>query len=215
MAWFLSAILIVDYQILILFTLLTMGIFFLQTKSFVIIVRSFRLLMWLFIPIVLLHSFFTPGTYIMGLPVSIEGLKQSFVLSLNLACVFFTALLVMNVIEMKHLLQVLKKTQKLNHMMLPNLILLSRLRTLIPQALKMQRKQWQSLEHKWLALPDVLFETILSILKNSRDEAKLLWENWDKEMEQLLMVNHNISNIKASDLSFGILGVLALVGLCL
>ncbi|MDQ7003151.1 MAG: hypothetical protein Q9N02_10790, partial [Ghiorsea sp.] len=203
------------HQTLLLFTLLTMAILYLQTKSFVIIARSFRLLIWLFMPIFLLHSFFTPGTYIMGLPVSIEGLKQSFSLSLNLACMFFTALLVMNMIEMKHLLQVLKKREKLNQMMMPNLILLLRLRTLIPQALNMQRKYWQSLDHKWLVLPDVLFETILAILKSSGDEARLLWENWDKEMEQLVMVNHNISNIKASDLAFGALGVLALVSLYL
>ncbi|WP_157753589.1 hypothetical protein [Ghiorsea bivora] len=204
-----------DDTVLVVFTLFTVGLLYLQSKSMVIIVRSFRLLVWLFIPIILLHGFFTPGTYIMGLPISIEGLKQSFSLSLNLACMFFTALLVMQVLKMKYLLQVLQKTPALSQVLLPRLLLLTRLRITIPQLLNKQRMYWQSLEHKWLTLPDVLFESILSILKSSRNEAQLLWEQWDDEVEKLLQVNEPRSKLVVSDLGFGALAILALLGLWL
>jgi len=178
-----------------------------------IISRSFRLLIWLFVPIILLHSVFTPGTYLMGLPVSIEGLKQSVTLSINLACMFFTALLVMNTIKMKQCLFWLQGKPKLNRAITPSLMLLMRLRTMIPQELGMQRARWQSLEHKWLSLPDMLFESISSILKRSRHEAQSLWEKWGEEVEQLFMIDHAISKLHASDIGFGVLGVLALFGL--
>jgi len=169
--------------------------------------------MWLFIPIILLHSVFTPGTYLMGLPVSIEGVKQSFTLSVNLACMFFTALLVMNTIKMKQCLYWLQKKPKLNQVMAPNLMLLIRLRTIIPQELRMQRVRWQELEHKWLSLPDMLFKSISSILKRSRDEAQSLWEKWDEEVEKLFMVDDTNSKQRVSDLGFAGLGLLALLGL--
>lgn len=204
-----------DDAVLVVFTLFTVGLLYLQNKSLVIITRSFRLLVWLFIPIILLHGFFTPGTYIMGLPISIEGLKQSFSLSLNLACMFFTALLVMQVLEMKYLLQALQKIPALGQAVLPSLLLLTRLRITIPQLLNKQRMYWQNLEHKWLTLPDVLFESILSILKSSRDEAQLLWEQWDDEVEKLLQMNGSTSKLAVSDLGFCALAILALLELCL
>ena len=204
-----------DDSVLMVFSLLTVGLLYLQSKSLVIITRSLRLLVWLFIPIVFLHAFFTPGTYIMGLPVSIEGLKQSFVLSLNLACMFFTALLVMQVLEMKYLLQALQKTPTLSQILLPRLLLITRLRITVPKLLNKQRMYWQGLEHKWLALPDVLFESILSILKSSRHEAKLLWEQWDDEVEKLLLTNEAVPKLTVSDVGFGALAMLALLGLWL
>lgn len=204
-----------DDDVLFIFTLFTIVLLYFQSKSWVIITRSFRLLLWLFIPIVLLHAFFTPGTYIMSLPISIEGLKQSFELSLNLACMFFTALLVMQVLEMKYLLQGLQKTPALSQALVPRLLLLMRLRTTIPQLLHKQRIYWQGLEHKWLALPDILFESISSILKSSRYEAQLLWEYWDDEVDKLLPVNETVSKVEASDLGFGALAMLALLGLWL
>ena len=204
-----------DDGVLFIFTLLTIGLLYLQSKSLVIIIRSFRLLVWLFVPIVLLHAFLTPGTYIMGLPVSIEGLKQSFVLSLNLACMFFTALLVMQVLKMKYLLQALQRTPTLSQILLPSLLLIRRLRITIPLLLNQQRMYWQRLEHKWLALPDVLFESILSILKSSRFEAQLLWEHWDGEVEKLLVTNGTVPKLTISDAGFGALAMLALLGLWL
>ena len=204
-----------DNSVLSIFTLFTIGLLYLQSKSLVIIIRSFRLLVWLFVPIVLLHAFFTPGTYILGLPISLEGLKQSFVLCLNLTCMFFTALLVMQVLEMKYLLQALQKTPVLSQILMPRLLLLTRLRIMIPQLLNKKRIYWQGLERKWLGLPDVLFESILSILKVSRHEAKLLWEQWDDEVEKFLQLNGSTSTMAAADLGFGALAILALMGLCL
>ena len=177
--------------------------------------RSLRLLAWLFIPLVLLHSVFTPGTYLMGLPISIEGINQSMILSINLACMFFTALLVMNTIEMKQCLYWLQKKPKLNRVIAPNLMLLVRLRLIIPQELSLQRERWLSLEHKWLSLPDMLFESISSILQSSRDEALSLWEKWDEEVEQLLKVDSAASQLRTSDMGFGALGIVALFGLWL
>jgi hypothetical protein len=214
-AWFLFATVMVDDGVLFLFTLLTIGLLYLQSKSLVIIKRSFRLLAWLFVPIVLLHGFFTPGTYMMGLPISIEGLKQSLVLSLNLVCMFFTALLVMQVLEMKYLLQALQKTPVLSQVLLPRLLLLTRLRTTIPKLLHKQRLHWHGLEHKWFALPDVLFESILSILKRSRHEAHFLWEHWDHEVEKLFLTNGTASKLTVSDVGFCVLAILALLGLWL
>jgi hypothetical protein len=204
-----------DNSVLFIFTLFTIGLLYLQSKSLVIIIRSFRLLVWLFVPIVLLHAIFTPGTYIFGLPISLEGLKLSFVLCLNLTCMFFTALLVMQVLEMKYLLQALQKTPVLSKILMPRLLLLTRLRITIPQLLNKKRIYWQRLEHKWLGLPDVLFESILSILKGSRHEAQLLWEHWDEEAEKLLQLNRSTSTIAAVDLGFGALAILALMGLYL
>jgi len=149
----------------------------------------------------------------MGLPVSIEGLKQSVTLSVNLACMFFTALLVMNTIKMKQCLFWLQEKPKLNRAITPSLMLLMRLRTIIPQELSRQRLRWQSLEHKWLCLPDMLFASISSILKRSRDEAKSLWEKWDEEVEQLFMIDQAVSKLDVSDVGFGALAVLALFGL--
>lgn len=128
---------------------------------------------------------------------------------------FFTALLVMNTIQMKQCLFWLQGKPKLNRAITPSLMLLMRLRTMIPQELGMQRVRWQSLEHKWLSLPDMLFESISSILKRSRDEAKSLWEKWDEEVEQLFMMDHAISKLDISDIGFAALGVLALFGLWL
>ena len=214
-AWFLFATLTVENNVLLLFTLVTTVLLYMQTKSFIIISRSFRLLIWLLVPIILLHTIFTPGTYLMGFPVSVEGIKQSFSLSVNLTCMFFTALLVMNTIQMKQCLFWLQGKPKLNRAITPSLMLLMRLRTMIPQELGMQRVRWQSLEHKWLSLPDMLFESISSILKRSRDEAKSLWEKWDEEVEQLFMMDHAISKLDISDIGFAALGVLALFGLWL
>jgi len=204
-----------DNGVLVVFTLLTVGLLYWQSKSVVMITRSFRLLGWLFMPIILLHGLFTPGTYIMGLPISIEGLKQAFALSLNLTCMFFTALLVMKVLKMKYLLQVLQKSPALSQVLLPHILLLTRLRITIPKLLHKQRMYWQSLEHQWLALPDVLFKSILSILKRSQHEAQLLWEHWDEEVEKLLRLQGSTATMSISDLGFGALAILALLGLWL
>ena len=169
-----------------LFMLLNISLLMFQGFSFRHVVKSLRLLLWLFIPIFVFQGLFMPGTYIifpLYLPFTIEGLERGLDLSLHIAVVFFAALLVMRLFLKQEWLYLLNNSP-FYHNVAVDIHLLLTLKQRVPDILSQQKKEWLEHHHRWKILPNVLSETIIKVLIEGKHEAAYLWEHWDKRMQQ-------------------------------
>ena len=168
-----------------LLTIYSVLVLFVQGFKIAYMLKSLRLLMWLFIPIMLFHGLFTPGRLIqqpMYIPLSIEGLERGLYLSAHITLIFFCALLVFRVFttqEWVYLINKLPKSEPLK----TYLVLLAALKDEVTNVLKQEKKQWSEQGKLWSNLPQLLVDSIQKVFLSAKREAKNLWKNWDNRMD--------------------------------
>jgi len=153
----------------------------------ILFLRSFKLLFWLYVPILLLHGLMTPGTYVQTpiyLPLSSEGLHQGFYLCLHITLMFFAAILVLKVLERSDFDTVLDMYPTLGNQVKPYLLLVVSLHKGVVDTISVKHQQWKQMDSKWLSLPDMLVESIQSVLHMGKCEAKELWLHWDERFAE-------------------------------
>ncbi len=206
LAWFALAIGAHETQARVGVTLVSMILLYAQHGG-LLIWRSLRLLLWLFVPIILLHAWFTPGVYLWGLPISEEGLRQALLLCLQLLNMFFAALLVMKLWQRQHVFFWIQKNKWLQQVLLPYVILLPALREAVGQVLQLQKQAWQSERKPWAQLPEMLASSVRQVVEKAKVEARCVWRDWDVLVVR--MQNHELASTPMMDAMLWLLGALA------
>jgi len=178
-----------------LFTMMLMLIvctllLFWRGASWLLCLRSLRLLLWLFVPIIIFHGLFTPGTYIQSpfyLPLSIEGLQRALFLCLHVLLIFFAALSCFRLLKAYEWFFVTQHLPWFGSYLLPYLLLLPALRTQAAHILKQQQQTWQAQQTGYLqtclSLPKLLLQSLHMMLEAGQQEALSLWSNWASRVQ--------------------------------
>jgi len=214
LTWFVFALWVEHVYAVLVFVLVSIGLLYARHRCRKPILRSGRLLLWFFVPMLLLHGLFTPGTYIKGLPLSVEGVQRALMLGLHVTSMFFTAMLVASLWRHQDFVPLLRKSVWLRTWLMPYLLLFPRLREVIPDVLKHQWTQWRALKNPWQALPDTLADSVCLVLQQTRGKAAQVWQAWDKL--SLRMMNHTAEAVSGIvDIGLMLLAGLAWMGIWL
>jgi energy-coupling factor transporter transmembrane protein EcfT len=165
---------------LFLVLLCVLGLCF-QGLKLVYLLKSFRLLLWLFIPTLFFHGFFTPGTmiqYPIYLPLSIEGLQRGLSICAHIALVFFVAMFLFRLLSKGQWLSLIQRLPLMPRYQ-ANFLLLAALQHRVPSILRQQKQLWLLQKERWLALPNMLVKTMQEVMFASKEEAQKLWRDWD------------------------------------
>jgi len=148
-------------------------------------VKSWRILRWLLIPIMIFHVLFTPGEIVwvgFVLPVSYEGLTLGFHLSLKLCEMFVCALLLGRLLPMQVWLQAITHVDILQRYITPYLRLMPVMLRRVPVLVRRTYRAWCLEPKKVKKLAIYMTELIITVEKDSRRRAKYAWSSWDKPM---------------------------------
>ncbi|MDQ6972652.1 MAG: CbiQ family ECF transporter T component [Mariprofundaceae bacterium] len=105
--------------------------------------RAARLLLWLLIPIFLLHMAFTPGRLIWPggiISVSYEGLQQGLLLAVRLCTLFYAGMLLSRALTRAEWVSACLNTPVLGPLLLPYIALSSPIRGLVDECIAQARK---------------------------------------------------------------------------
>ncbi|MDX8382349.1 MAG: hypothetical protein R8M14_09595 [Ghiorsea sp.] len=161
-----------------------MGILYTQGFKTLYIIKTCRLLMWLFIPILLFHGLFTPGTMLQQpiyLPLSVEGLERGLFLCAHLAFIFFSVLMLFRVFsqaEWRLLNQILPEST----MVKTHISLLYSMKYRVVDVLQMEKRRWVNGGGHWKMLPELMVLSIVEVISLAKVEGKNLWQDWSLRM---------------------------------
>lgn len=185
-------------------------------QSHLLFIRSFRLLFWFYLPILLLHGLMTPGTFVhtpVYIPLSIEGLSQGLYLSIHITLMFFAAILVFKVLNRADLNSLLDMNPSVGNNVKPYVLLLVSLQKGAVETISEKHQQWKDMESKWLSLPDMMLESIQGVLHMGKYEAKQLWLHWDERIANDMQASQSSDTFTTHEVyyvSFTVLGWIAL-----
>jgi len=152
--------------------------------------RAVRLLIWLLLPILLLHAFFTPGELIvvheMVLPVSFEGVARGGWLALHLAVIFFAALLLFRLLEKKEWLRLAIKLPVWGDHLLVYAALLESGWATTKAMIKDEQVEWAREGKRLRRVPFRIMAMPASMLQSARDDARELWHHWDQRLKSVV-----------------------------
>ncbi len=171
---------------ILLLLILNLAVLSVQGLQAKYIWRSFKLLLWFFIPTILMQGLFTPGMMVQQpiyLPLSIEGLMRGFYLSIHIAVMFFAALVVFRIFTKEEWLHFFRHLPYATALM-PYVFLLFTLKRDVQNILFVQKKEWQHSQSKWKQLPNFLVDSIHAVLNVSKQAAAELWQDWDNTFAQ-------------------------------
>ncbi|MDQ6988932.1 MAG: hypothetical protein Q9M19_03545 [Mariprofundaceae bacterium] len=186
------SLLLTDLLAMILLTCLCCMLLLLQGAQATLLIRSFRLLLWLFVPITLFQGLFTPGMYVqypIALPLTFEGLQRALWLCSHLLLMFIAALTCFRLLQSDEWRFLLLRVPWLGQRSVAYMLLLPELRAVARQTLQEQRVAWLEQPEvwyiKWQCFPRLLVESLHKMFKASKDEAFALWSNWSMRVKTL------------------------------
>lgn len=157
--------------------------------------RALLLLRWLVVPIILLHTLFTPGAMIvsgMAWPISVEGIQSGLWLSFHLVVIFFSAMLFSMLLTHREWIVTALKVPWIGHQLLPYAILLDRCWNRIREMMSAAFSQWRE-DHKGVQYLVLCLAGLPSeALKVSRQTANEVWSNWDQSVNEIMTEKHAI-----------------------
>ncbi len=183
---------------MLLLLMLSLVVLSAQGLSAQYIWQSFKLLLWFFIPAILMQGLFTPGMmvqYPIALPLSMEGLMRGLDLSLHIAVMFFTALVVFRLFAKEEWIYFFHRFP-LFARLLPYLFLLATLKKDVHYILDVQKAEWQQSQNKWKKIPDLLVDGIQAVLQASKQAASALWQGWDNVFMQSVVQPESVAGKK-------------------
>ncbi len=163
----------------------------LQGLNMTFLFKSLKLLLWLFVPTMLFHGFFTPGTMLQQpfyVPLSKEGLERGLMICMHIALVFFAAMFVLRVFSKAQWLSMIESLP-FAHKLKPYILLLSAIRQHMPDILNKKKLVWEKQKKRWSSLPNMLMLAIEDVLLTAKVEAKSLWQQWDVRIAKVEHAN--------------------------
>jgi len=150
--------------------------------------RAARLLLWLLIPILLLHLLFTPGQLIWpgsSLPFSREGLFEGVWLALHLCTLFFSAMLLSASLSSHEWAWYCLRLPWVGASLFPYVKLATPIRALASRGLADARRELR-LAGGLRDMPQVLVALtglIVELWHASATEAEAVWQSWDESID--------------------------------
>jgi len=145
--------------------------------------RAFRLLLWLIIPIILLHLFFTPGRLIWpdsGVSFSHEGLHQAAWLALRLCALFAAAMGLSRSLDIPEWTYYIARVPLIGGRLLPFVQLASPMRQMVSENIQQQRQQTHSMK----TLPHALAALFADVWQGAEVQADNVWESWQSPAQK-------------------------------
>jgi len=184
-----AAILLMNRDISIMLTALVSNILllYLVCASWQPLLRAAKLLLWLLVPIFLLHLLFTPGQLIWpgsGMPFTKEGLNEGLWLALRLCALFYAAMLLSRSLRRDEWAFYCLRLPYIGVHLLPYMKLSSPIRALVSRCMadaKQELDQSGGLRNVSRAL-QVLTTLINSVWQGTAMEAKAVWKAWDESL---------------------------------
>lgn len=149
------------------------------------VLRAARLLLWLLIPILLLHLLFTPGQRLWPgsiFPFTREGVHAGGWLGLHLCALFYAAMLLSRSLSQEEWVWYCLRIPHLGPQLLPYVKLSAPLRALVGRSMT-EAKEQLHLSKGIRELPrllHVITGLIAKVWHDTELEAETIWKNWDK-----------------------------------
>ncbi len=148
-------------------------------KSWTPVFRAIRLLLWLILPIFLLHLFSTPGALIWPgsmLPFTWEGADRGTWLSIRLLFLFFSAMLLSRSLTLEEWEAQICHIPVMGRRLYPYLKLFHPMRD---QASGLVRKHWREGRSRGMVwVPEMVVHLLEDLLYSSREQAEVVWKGW-------------------------------------
>jgi len=142
--------------------------------------RLAGLLIWFFVPILLLHAFFSPGQLLFPggwLSITVEGLHRGFQLCAHLMAVFLTAMMMFRLLKHGEWLTAVAGLPYVGRRLLPLLWMIVPMKNIVLCRLGVIKQQYQ-LRNDWRLLPQLLLSACSQVLLMSGQVASALWLRW-------------------------------------
>lgn len=149
------------------------------------LLRAARLLLWLLVPILLLHLLFTPGQLLWPgsiFPFTREGLHAGLWLGLHLCTLFYAAMLLSRSLSQEEWAWYCMQLPRFGPRLLPYVKLAAPLRALVGRGMAEARQQLH-LSKGIRELPrllHVLTGLIARVWHDTEAEAEAVWRNWEE-----------------------------------
>lgn len=184
----LATVLLIQRDAPAMFTLLAACMVLISwlSASWLPVWRAARLLLWLVLPVLLLHLMFTPGQLLWpgsGISFSREGLQEGIRLGLRLSAMFYAAMLFSRCLSREEWVWYCLRLPVFGALLLPYVKLSSPMRGVAGRALADASVQinlqagWGSASHVLRALGDA----IAIVWHASGKEAEQVWLHWHDE----------------------------------
>ncbi len=147
------------------------------------LIKSWQILRWLLIPIVIFHVLFTPGEIIwvgFVIPISYEGLTLASYLSLRLCEMYVCAVLLGRMLPMQLWLQAIAHIAILQRHLTPYLRLMPMMLRRVPVLVRRTYRAWRLEPKKVKKLAYYMTELIITVKQDSLRRAKYVWLRWDE-----------------------------------
>ncbi len=140
--------------------------------------RALGWLLWLVVPILLLHMFMTPGALIRpGLPVTREGLDIGVHLAMRLIFVFLAAMTCSRLLRLEEWRALLQRMPFAGARMDAWLRLLGPVQERTMAVIRRHVPRWRArAPHRW---PALLVSLVAEVLEGGRMAARKVWEDWE------------------------------------
>ncbi|MDQ6959258.1 MAG: hypothetical protein Q9M24_09140 [Mariprofundaceae bacterium] len=152
-------------------------------RSWTPVFRAVRLLLWLILPICLLHLLLTPGALIWpgsGLPLTWEGVDRAVWLSTRLFFLFFSAMLLSRLLSLEEWQAQLCRIPVVGCRLYPYLQLFQPMQKITAE---LARKHWRESRSRGItSMPEMIVCLLEDVLRSGHDQAKLVWEGWKGEL---------------------------------
>jgi len=149
--------------------------------------RAAKLLLWLLVPIFLLHLLFTPGQLLWPgseIPFTREGLNEGLWLALRLCTLFYAAMLLSRSLRREEWAFYCLRLPYIGVHLLPYIKLSTPIRALVSQCMaeaKQELGESGGLRNVSRTL-QVLATVISSVWQGTAMEAKSVWQAWDESL---------------------------------
>ncbi len=163
--------------------------------------RVLGLLRWFVIPILLLHTLFTPGQLLLpGFPVAVsrEGLLQGVWLSIHLISIYALAVLMFRLLSREEWLRLILLLPGIGERMMVQILMMISMKNHMAGLLSCLRQQY-CLRHDWKKTPLLLMSAFKQTLLDASAYAQMLWLRWPQQLPMLVPVADQSSSYSLVD----------------
>jgi len=183
-----AAVLLINKAIPALLTALTISVLLLHWRcgAWQPVIRAARLLLWLLVPILLLHLLFTPGQLLWpgsSMPFTREGMFEGVWLALRLCTLFYAAMLLSRSLSRTEWACYCLRLPYIGPRLLAYLKLSDPIRVLVSKSMvaaKQECREFRGLRDTPRLL-QALNGMIANVWHGSAAEAEMVWQHWDED----------------------------------
>jgi len=189
LGFFVAALIAHDMIVAVTGLLVCIALLRIVNQSWVPVFKAIRLLLWLILPICILHLLLTPGARMWPgsiLPFTWEGADRAAWLSTRLLLLFFSAMLLSRSLNMEEWRIQICHIPIAGRRLYPYLQLFYPMREMTAS---LARKHWrESRPRRLTAIPEMIVRLIEDVLISGHEQAKAVWEGWNDELPSYNLV---------------------------